>query len=531
MEVEGATLQRVNPLAPPGTLADGGGDAPASPGTAPEQRRSGERLRSPAVPGSAGATETGGQTGPHPGGVRLIRKILVAVGGAISAKSGLPMLEVLARMFQAELILISILPPEAAAPEGRVSPQEAQATAYLEMISARMHAQGIHGHGLLLVASSAADAIVQEARETGADLIALGVSARGRFPLAFQPTVPHDVARRAPCPVLLVRQTEAPTRAPEVRSFALDAAEWGPLSRTHLGVRPVPVARIIGSVGRSGEAATGAKLGNPATSPNEQRQRYQRVLQAMRAGIVLPAVELYKLGSGYYILDGNHRVAAAVELGQTEIDADVTEFIPLGDAAAQRTVAERRAFEHQTGLKEIESAHVPGTFVTLGELVEAFGATVPTNEAVDVARRWYSQEYLPLARAVRERGLLRHYPGEQTADVVARLATFRRHLARGDRRLRRKEGPARQEGGHRPRPFCSAGARAQRPPGTGGALGVGHLRRTHAIRLKVDPTAIAAAIAWPWHGASVGKARRRGALTLPAPTAGRNYYEEGRNRL
>jgi len=41
----------------------------------------------------------------------------------------------------------------------------------------------------------------------------------------------------------------------------------------------------------------------------------------MEAGKPLPPVVLYKLGYGYYVLDGNHRVAAAKQLGQLEIEA------------------------------------------------------------------------------------------------------------------------------------------------------------------------------------------------------------------
>jgi hypothetical protein len=38
------------------------------------------------------------------------------------------------------------------------------------------------------------------------------------------------------------------------------------------------------------------------------------------------------IGFGYYVEDGHHRVAAAaVEVGQIEIDAAVTECLPLDD--------------------------------------------------------------------------------------------------------------------------------------------------------------------------------------------------------
>jgi hypothetical protein len=47
----------------------------------------------------------------------------------------------------------------------------------------------------------------------------------------------------------------------------------------------------------------------------------------MQCGKSLPAVDLYQLGFGYYVVDGHHRVAAARQLGQLEIEANVVEFV------------------------------------------------------------------------------------------------------------------------------------------------------------------------------------------------------------
>src|SRR5205814_6086544 len=105
----------------------------------------------------------------------------------------------------------------------------------------------------------------------------------------------------------------------------------------------------------------------------DDEQRYSRVMKAMREGVGLPPVNLYKLGFGYYVLDGNHRVAAAREIGQVEIDANVTEFVPLGDLEAQRAFAERRAFERATGLTRVEAAHPP-TYGRLQRIVDDYVA-------------------------------------------------------------------------------------------------------------------------------------------------------------
>jgi ParB-like chromosome segregation protein Spo0J len=57
------------------------------------------------------------------------------------------------------------------------------------------------------------------------------------------------------------------------------------------------------------------------------------VLEAMQQGVTLPAIEVYKLGDRYYVVDGNHRAAAARRTGLVEIDAAITEFQPVGRPA------------------------------------------------------------------------------------------------------------------------------------------------------------------------------------------------------
>lgn len=43
----------------------------------------------------------------------------------------------------------------------------------------------------------------------------------------------------------------------------------------------------------------------------------------------------------------------------------------------------------------------------------------------DAARRWYGQVYRPLWHRVRERRLTRYFPGDRSADFVARLGAWR----------------------------------------------------------------------------------------------------------
>ena len=109
-------------------------------------------------------------------------------------------------------------------------------------------------------------------------------------------------------------------------------AAGGQAGAVDRGHNSVPVDRIIGSVGRSQNLRSDFfyRTGQAMT------QRFHRIGHAMRAGIQLPPIEVYKLKVGsnegaqgrseYYVLDGHHRVAMARKLGQDFIDAHIVEY-------------------------------------------------------------------------------------------------------------------------------------------------------------------------------------------------------------
>jgi len=98
----------------------------------------------------------------------------------------------------------------------------------------------------------------------------------------------------------------------------------------------VDTTRIVGSVSRAHE------LRRDFRPPRQQRrrsdnERYQSIVRAMNRGRELPLIELYRLGDEYYVVDGHHRVAAALTVGQLQMDAQVVEFLPSGYTAIVRS--------------------------------------------------------------------------------------------------------------------------------------------------------------------------------------------------
>ena len=77
----------------------------------------------------------------------------------------------------------------------------------------------------------------------------------------------------------------------------------------------------MGSVGRHGEFDP-----NFMPAKSSLSYKWKRIDRALRRGVELPAVSLYKLGDAYFVVDGNHRVSVARYQGIEMIDAEVTQF-------------------------------------------------------------------------------------------------------------------------------------------------------------------------------------------------------------
>ena len=113
-------------------------------------------------------------------------------------------------------------------------------------------------------------------------------------------------------------------RKTQIRSFAEDTAGHAGLCASYRGVQAIPVDRIVGSVGRAHELRPNFM---PILRPHGD-YRFRAIRARMERGESLPPIIVNKLYDRYYVVDGNHRVAAARTIGQLSLDAVVTEYRP-----------------------------------------------------------------------------------------------------------------------------------------------------------------------------------------------------------
>ncbi len=137
------------------------------------------------------------------------------------------------------------------------------------------------------------------------------------------------VQRLGELPGMRVRRIRRRGREPLPSLYDLypEARQARPLE---VGLRSIPVDEIRGTAVGGGDQRGGDFLPlKPFRSAN-WRARWQRLRKAQEELAVLPPIDVVKYAGGYWVVDGHNRVALALYNGQDEIDASVTELIPLG---------------------------------------------------------------------------------------------------------------------------------------------------------------------------------------------------------
>jgi hypothetical protein len=223
-------------------------------------------------------------------------------------------------------------------------------------------------------------------------------------------------------------------------SFDEVKSALGAVEQVYLGMRTVPVEKIVGSVGRHRDFD---RAFLPSTGDLEER--WKRIDQMMHRAEELPPVSLYKIRDTYFVRDGNHRVSVARQLGVEMIDAEVIELrsrVPIDSALTagdllhkieQRHLLERLPFDRVLPEIRLELSDV-ADYRRLATHVEAHGFRlsqlwkryVSPEEAL---RDWYEYRYAPIAEMVREERILDAFPGRTELDLYLWIFNHRERLA------------------------------------------------------------------------------------------------------
>ncbi len=216
------------------------------------------------------------------------------------------------------------------------------------------------------------------------------------------------------------------------------------------GNQDVPLAAIVGSLGREREF-------NREFLPRDEalRERWEEVEELAEGPSGFPAVELYKVGEAYFVVDGHHRVSVARSLGVPTIDAHVKEFltpVPLGPEASIEEVLLQSGFAdflEATGLVPAAPDEFrvtePSGYERLLEHVTVHryyrgletGRSLSWGEAVG---SWYDTVYGPMITAIRRSGIMPAFPGRTETDLYLFTMDHLHHLR--ERYAPKPVGPA-----------------------------------------------------------------------------------------
>lgn len=199
-------------------------------------------------------------------------------------------------------------------------------------------------------------------------------------------------------------------------------------SQHYIGMREIPMKQIVGSVGRYNDF-------DRVFLPRRRslRERWASIDSAHIKEINLPAIEVYKVGSVYFVLDGNHRVSVAQERGQEYIDAMVIELEVPFDVDTDIDIdefilkSEKATFlANSLLMKTVPDAEVefslPGGYSKVDEHIRVHTYFMSKEQSLNVpleegTRDWYDRVYLPMVRVIRHYKILNNFPGRTESDL------------------------------------------------------------------------------------------------------------------
>ncbi|MBF0112960.1 MAG: Lrp/AsnC ligand binding domain-containing protein [Desulfamplus sp.] len=187
------------------------------------------------------------------------------------------------------------------------------------------------------------------------------------------------------------------------------------------GVQTVKLSQISGSVGRYQDFDEQFRFKSGAPS-----ERFTSILEAMRCGVALPPVKLYQIKDEYYVLDGNHRVAAAKKLHHDEILATIIEFIPSSETLDNVLYKEMVDFCDKTGLPRSIKLTEVGQYQNLLEQIGEHFAYLKDNIGAvtfaAAARDWYKTIYQPFCSIIKRGNIATTFPDRTIADLYVYIS-------------------------------------------------------------------------------------------------------------
>ncbi|MBU0465364.1 MAG: ParB N-terminal domain-containing protein [Proteobacteria bacterium] len=183
------------------------------------------------------------------------------------------------------------------------------------------------------------------------------------------------------------------------------------------GIKTIDLDHIIGSVGKYHDFDSQFR-----PKKHVFEKRFLDIKKAMREGKDLPPIMLYQIRNDYYVLDGNHRVSAAKELGRFDIQAKVVELLSAKNTMENLLYLEKKKFYKRTGLPEKIDLTEAGKYNFLEKQIKKHNDHLTNisgeeTEFKKAAQDWYDTIYTPLTIIINNGNLIKYFPKRSIADL------------------------------------------------------------------------------------------------------------------
>ena len=211
-----------------------------------------------------------------------------------------------------------------------------------------------------------------------------------------------------------------------------------PINETYLGMKVIPIDKIIGSEGRYKDFDN-----NFFPKSSHLRNRWEHVDEAAIKSITLPPIKVYEINGLYFVRDGNHRVSVAKARGTEFIDAEVVTLQSeiklkkpnnMNDIVKQIINYEKRLFYAETSFGDITDFWCldfsrAGRYDVIYNhiLTHKYFLNQQQEDEVsmeDAILSWFTKVYVPIISTIQKKKILKKFPKRTYSDLYVWIVRY-----------------------------------------------------------------------------------------------------------
>ncbi|MCK9168918.1 MAG: transcriptional regulator [Treponema sp.] len=211
-----------------------------------------------------------------------------------------------------------------------------------------------------------------------------------------------------------------------------------PKNEIYMGMKTIPVSKIVGSEGRYKDFDN-----QFFPKRNFLKERWEHVDEAAIQSITLPPIKVYELAGLYFVRDGNHRVSVAKIRGTEFIDAEVVSLQSeiklkptdtLNGMIRQIIFYEKRVFYTETNFGDITDFWRLD-FSTAGQydvvynhiLTHKYYLNMKRTDEIsmeDAIVSWYTTVYSPIIDVIRKDHIMHYFKHHTESDLYVWIIKY-----------------------------------------------------------------------------------------------------------